>query len=314
MAVNVLMSYALHPTTDLGQLRAEMGGCGRLLVDSGAFTAHTTGQTITLDEYATYLERWAGAWDHAITLDVIGDPHATAANTRKLHERGLPVLPVFTRGGTLADFDAMVREHRYVCVGGLVGLPRSAQVKRAGMLQRRARDAGGGIHALGMGSLLDLRKVRPYSADSSSVGKAFVIGNLAYFDGRIMRQTHVADRAALAANMRHLRAHGIDAAALLESGRIPKGTAYDELIGAMCVGYAAADEKLKREQPTPAPEGAADDGPHLYVAMRAVKPALAVAAMSKRLHTYAAPPLWRAWSRHHTCTTRERTTLDVTTN
>lgn len=308
MAVNVLMSYALHPTTDLGQLRAEMGGCGRLLVDSGAFTAHTTGQAITLDAYAAYLERWRGAWDHAVTLDVIGDPHATAANTRKLHERGLPVMPVFTRGGTLADFDAMVREHRYVCVGGLVGLPNAAQVARAGVLQRRAATAGGGIHALGMGSLLDLRKVRPYSADSATVGKSFVIGAMAFFDGRRMRQVHVAERATIRRWLPQIRAHGIDAAALLASGRIPTGDAYDELIAAMSVGYAVADEKLKREQPTLPPDGLTDPGPHLYVAMRAVKPALAVAAMSRRLHTADAPPLWSTWNRHHQCTTRERTT------
>jgi hypothetical protein len=117
VAVNLLLSYAFHSATKLSDVRRDLV-CGRLMIDSGAFTAWTKGYKIDVDEYAEFLERWRGCWDHAITLDVIGDGKASARNTRKLHERGLPVMPVFTRGDTLADFDAMVAEVGYVCVGG----------------------------------------------------------------------------------------------------------------------------------------------------------------------------------------------------
>ncbi|GAA1246616.1 hypothetical protein GCM10009609_07640 [Pseudonocardia aurantiaca] len=181
MAVNLLLSYAFHESTDLAKLRRGLV-CGQLLLDSGAFTAHTTGRTITLDAYAKFLERWRGCWDHAITLDVIGDPRKTAAHTRKLHERGLPVMPVFTRGDSVTEFDAMVRDAGYVAVGGTVGLGTKPQRERVTMLQRRAQDLGGGIHALGVGAISTLRPARPYSADASSVSGAFRFGTVVYFD------------------------------------------------------------------------------------------------------------------------------------
>ena len=73
MSLNLLLSYAFHAKTDLARIRAAMP-CGRIMIDSGAFTAYTKGQAVDIVAYAEYLEHWRGCWDHAITLDAIGDP------------------------------------------------------------------------------------------------------------------------------------------------------------------------------------------------------------------------------------------------
>lgn len=265
MAVNLLLSYAFHADTRLDEVRADLV-CGQLMIDSGAFTAWSKGRSIELAEYAEYLTRWGGCWDHAITLDVIGDPAASRVNTRRLHEMGLPVMPVFTRTDSLAEFDAMVTDVGYVAVGGLVGLPSSAQRARAAMLQRRAQAAGGGIHALGIGSMTSLRAVRPYSADASSVSGAFRFGSVVYFDGKEIRNTALSDTARLTRDRAHIRAHGIDLELLARTRRMPsrENNGRQLLMQAMSLAYAAADEYLKSTGPVPPPRGGGDPGTHLY--------------------------------------------------
>lgn len=334
MGVNILLSYAFHDRTDLARVRKDLV-CGRLMIDSGAFTAFTKGRKIPLDSYSNYLETWRGCWDHAITLDVIGDGKATAANTRKLHARGLPVMPVFTMGDTLADFDAMVKDTGYICVGGTVGLPLKHQLARVRMLQRRALDLGGGIHALGVGSMTALRAARPYSADASSVSGAFRFGTVVFFDGREIRNTSISDRAKLTRNRDHLRAHGVDLAQLARTQRMPnREQGSIKLMQAMSLAYACADEVLKDSGPVAAPVGLVDHGTHLFNSCgfdsalkfvaagldaslhaaagthlyNSVTPdfALAPAAgLDRELHGEAAlPRIWRMYGRTHQCRQR----------
>lgn len=304
MALNILLSYALHADTKLDRVRAGLM-CGRLLIDSGAFTAHTKGRPISIDAYAEYLERWRGCWDHAITLDVIGDHAATARNTRILHDRGLPVMPVFTRGGRVEDFRAMVRDVGFVCVGGLVGMPKPDQVRRVGPLQRIAEDLGGGIHALGIGSLETLRKTRPYSADASSVSGSYRFGTVTYFDGQRVKAVGLTDTAKLRADHAVIRDHGIDLARLATERRMPgnRDGGRQALMRAMTLAYVAADEQLKRPGVPPAAPGLAP-GTHLYTSMGANIPdVMATAQLDQQLHSPDAdvPPIWRRYRRSHTC-------------
>ena len=305
MSVNLLLSYAYHAKTDLTAVRRRMH-CGGLIVDSGAFSAFTVGKTIRLDEYCAYLERHRGAWDHAITLDKIGDPAATRRNTARMHERGLPVMPVFTAGETLAEFDAMVRDHQYVAVGGLVGsglrvgassVPVLAA--RLGMLQRRAQRQGGGIHALGVGSMAVLHRARPYSADTSTADSVVSYGNVLVFDGRMLRQVHVTAPAQMARYRDVLTSHGIDVAAILNHGRIPPRFK-PHLMAAHSVAYACADEVLSRHG-VPAPREGWRPGTVLYVAPNGPGTVDLVTAVDTRLHTGDGPSVWTRYGRRHTC-------------
>jgi hypothetical protein len=306
VAVNLLLSYAFHANTRLDEVRRGLV-CGRLMVDSGAFTAFTKGRKLTVEEYAAYLQRWVGCWDHAVTLDVIGNPAASRANTRRLHDLGLPVMPVFTLSDTLAEFDAMIRDCGYVAVGGLVGLPRQAQAARVGMLQRRARGNGGTVHALGIGSMPILRAARPYSGDASTVTSVFRYGTVVYFTGADLRQVYVKDHKRFHRDRDHIRAHGIDMAPIVRTGRMPTDpAARTRLVQAMNWAYAAADEHLKHTCPTPAVRPNDPDGPHLYNAVGAGSPIdLAVSVDQRIHHTSDHPPIWRVYGRTHTCTAKE---------
>lgn len=311
MAVNVLLSYAFHgprvQDTDLAAVRKELV-CGRLMLDSGAFTAHNLGKPVRLTEYAGWLEQWRGCWDAAVTLDEIGDPVASARNTRRLHERGLPVAPVFTKGGRVAEFDAMIKDVGYVCVGGLVGKGLEPVVRqRLMVLQRRARDLGGGIHALGVTALKTLRPVRPFSSDASKVSNAFLFGTIIFFDGQQIRTASLTDGRSklLVPNRDHITALGIDLAPLLRTRRLPNGSAREELVTAMSLAYACADESIKRQAQVPVPHAGVTPGtgvgPHIF---NSITPSFAVmpaARLDRMLHSGYAPRAWLRYGRHHVC-------------
>jgi hypothetical protein len=263
MAVNILLSYAYHSKTDLHEAKRRLRGQGLLMLDSGAYTAYTLGKTISLADYAAFLRDWAGAWDSAVTLDVIGDHEATARNTRKLHDMGLPVLPVFTFGTKQAELDAMAREFSYICVGGTVGYTKQRDHLTGYLTTVRRRTAGQGcsIHTLGVGSLPTITKVRPFTADSSAASGAPTYGSVLVWDGRNLRGVSRKDAT------RHaelLRRNGIHPA-LVASGRAwePARRVSTAAVGFLAV--AQADEYLKKVYASPAPESF-PVGPHLYSA------------------------------------------------
>lgn len=305
MAVNILLSYAFHQKTDLNRVRSHLP-CGRLFIDSGAFTAYSTGKPIQLQEYAEYLQHFQGAWNHAVTLDKIGDPVATRRQTQKLHAMGLPVMPVFTAGESLAEFDAMVRDVGYVCVGGGVGMTKAATVKRIGVLQHRAEALGGGIHALGVGAIPFLRQARPYSADASNISAAFRFGLIRFFDGVGIRAIKANDKVALAKYRVPLRAHGIDVAELATIGRMPGKETRSALMRAMSVSYVVADEYLKRGARAPVPAGVEDvPGTHLYSSIIGeflLDPALEIEAM---IHGGTPPQVYAPYRKTHECQTQK---------
>ena len=299
MSVNMLSSYGLNPGDNLAKYRALMP-CGRIMIDSGAFTAYTVGKVIHLDEYAEYLERWAGSWDHAVTLDVIGDPKATRANTHKLHQRGIPVMPVFTRGDKPADFDAMVKESGYVCVGGGVGMPPAVVIKRLGALQRRAQELGGGIHALGVGNMNALRRIRPYSADSSNISSAFRFGTLVCYEGgRLITIAHT-DHAKLRRHLTTFKSQGVNLSTMIATRRQPTGKARIPLMHSLGIAGVCADEDtVTFEVPVP---DKVDDAPgtHMYHAITGGFLAPAFAQLDTLIHSEWTVPMWERYRDRHT--------------
>lgn len=303
----MLVSFAFFGGDDLAAYRAAMP-CGRLMVDSGAYTAASVGQVIRREEYAEFLGTWAKVIDHAVTLDVIGDPAATARNTKWLHDRGHRVMPVFTRGGKAAEFDAMVRDCGYVCVGGGVGMPPAVVVRRLSALQRRAEHLGGGIHALGVGNLAGLRKIRPYSADASNVSSTFRFGTVVAYDGRRLQVFQHTDTRRLRQVQHLLKAQGVTVANVVRTGRQPQGAERDAMIRGFSVAYACADEDTVRFK-VPVPHGVTDTpGTHMYSAITGSHLARPVADLDRLLHDGWTVPMWERYrARHaHQCRAGQR--------
>lgn len=298
MMVNLLLSYAYHADTDLAAVRKAIGPDALLLIDSGAFTAHSTGKPIRLGDYAAYLDRWAPFIDAAITLDVIGDPTATAANTATLYAMGHRVIPVHTTGGPLATFDAAC-ETGYVAIGGIakagIGNHRLRE-RYVTMLVRRARQRGAVLHLLGVGGAAMLR-CGAYSADSSgyitTVSHRY---NLWVWDIRRHRpvQINMGDKAALTRHRHTLTGLGIDVARLCAGGvnvlGYKSGMRTELMTAAAWTWLIAAH--LTRVTPVPAPRPGWVPGPRMvFAASPAVEDLGPLLGIADAITTGAVPPL-----------------------
>ncbi|MFM6827329.1 MAG: hypothetical protein ACKPKT_17355 [Dolichospermum sp.] len=152
----------------------------RILIDSGAFTAFTTGKVITPKEYGAWALDFKKQWEHKVkslgffNLDVIGDQKGSNVNLHKLEKMGLNPIPIFTYGGDAKDLQYYLDNYNYIGFGGLVGRKTQEQLswvrycfsfvikkyKETGVLPK--------IHLLGVTKEAILNEVPCYSCDSSS--------------------------------------------------------------------------------------------------------------------------------------------------
>jgi hypothetical protein len=131
-----LISYAYRAGMDsngaYGQIiknHAQAGYPVRLILDSGAFTAFTTGKTFTLEGYRDWIlemqREYAPHLDqlHYLNLDVIGNQVATWQNQTALERMGLQPVPILTHTSTPADLERIIQDgYTYFALGGLVVL------------------------------------------------------------------------------------------------------------------------------------------------------------------------------------------------
>lgn len=253
MAVDILMSYAFHKNADLGAVREALGPDQRLMIDSGAFTAFTSGKPIKLEEYAAYLKHWEGAWDYAMSLDVIGDPKGTAKNLAALEALGVPVLPVYTAKAGMAELRALARDHDYVAYGGLVGVPKALQIPATAKVVAEAAKFGTKVHALGQTGAPMFRATNVYSGDSSAASRAPLNFQVPIFNPakRKLESLQFGKKSLWAESPALLRAYGLNArecvtgdAMRSKGGRIP-------VYRAGCLAVAAMSVDLRGDNNQP---------------------------------------------------------------
>lgn len=252
MKIDVLLSFAFHAQRDLNAFHASLPPGSLLMVDSGAYTAWNKGHQVALSDYKTYLQR--GGWDYAITLDVIGDHTASASNTRKLHNAGLPVIPVYHFGSPITEFRALCRDTGYVAAGGMRPLQHRPKLMARYLrtLVHEAAELNAVVHALGVGGLRTIRQSGVYSADSSSVSSAPLSGQILIWDGRRIRTVSASDREALRSVADTLKKFGFPTAVLLREGKWTK----DERRGiftASLLSMSAMWEQERQRHPVPGP-------------------------------------------------------------
>lgn len=167
----VLMSYA-YASKMTDDDFAGLDGCD-IVIDSGAFTAHTTGKTVDHDAYLGFLSDHAPIVTFAFALDVIGDPAGSRANYAHAmgHLDRLPlIVPTWHVGSPMHVFDAYLDMTTYVAVGGAVPHYRqqTALHRLCRVLHDRAGEAGVKMHGLGMTGRRVMRRLPWASVDSSS--------------------------------------------------------------------------------------------------------------------------------------------------
>lgn len=182
-----LVSFHYYRNTDLDALAASTGRDDlTFFADSGAFSAHTLGQVISLEDYAGWLGRWRHRIHAYAGLDVLFDAEGTQRNTAALRELGLDPMPVFHLGSPLTAFKAYLAESPYVGVGGMASgtlTLRDARLLRyLDRLHGMAASAGVGLHGFGLSSWAVIRRWPWRSVDSSTPGIGYRYGRIQAYD------------------------------------------------------------------------------------------------------------------------------------
>lgn len=143
-----------------------------VLIDSGAFTAHTTGKQVNLGEYCGFLAANADKVTAAFALDVIGDATASLTNYHRMRDRldgRVTIIPTWHVGSSWEALDELLTLTDYVAVGGMVPhyRQRAALTRVCIKAHLKARAAGVRLHGLGATGNA-VRRLPWHSVDSSS--------------------------------------------------------------------------------------------------------------------------------------------------
>jgi hypothetical protein len=152
----------------------------RVIIDSGAFTAFTSGKVIDPRDYVKWALEFQSRWEHKMkslvfmNLDVIGDDEKSDQNLKLIEAMGLKVIPIFTYQADIKYLRKYIQEYDYIALGGLVGKKDAdlkawldycfSQVmnykKQTGILRK--------IHLLGVTKNWVLLRYPCFSSDSST--------------------------------------------------------------------------------------------------------------------------------------------------
>lgn len=162
--LNILVSFAEGERAVESCLRPDW----RTLLDSGAFANFSSGKdVVTLGRYMDFLREHGPRFWRYFALDKIADAAVSRSNLHSMLDAGLRPIPVFQRGGTLAEMQELRQVSDVVGIGGIAGrLGSHAHKKYLHDVIRAAGDHK--VHLLGCATESLLRKYRPFSCDSSS--------------------------------------------------------------------------------------------------------------------------------------------------
>lgn len=140
-----------------------------LVMDSGAFSAHTRGTYIDLGKYCEFLQEHSQVISWSISLDVIGDPVKTWENHLEMWRRNIRSVPTFHHGSDLKYLEMMCETSDRICLGGLAGRGRGIQEPFLDQCFSVLVDHWPKkIHLLGMTPPWALMKYPIHSCDASS--------------------------------------------------------------------------------------------------------------------------------------------------
>lgn len=226
--LDILVSF--YYFNDDRMSRLVVPNCWRIIGDSGAFSAHTLGKTINVNNYARWCHTW---WNHlcwAASLDVIGDPVTSFANWTRLRDRHhLLTVPTVHAGAGTEWIDQYASEGAdLIGLGGMAGTgmaPRAYRWTVHAVRHVRDRWPHVRLHLWGMTSPRYLSALPVWSADSSGItGAAYRYARLSLFDpdrgrfwpielhgrsayrhGRLLRSVYGVDPATITGPGRHNR-------------------------------------------------------------------------------------------------------------
>jgi hypothetical protein len=184
--LNVLYSYAYlrsNKALETELLLLSEKGLINLLIDSGAFTAHNSGNPIDLPAYIEACKRYDGRCWQYVALDVIEDKEQTQENLNLMAKANLKPMPVLTTDEDVSMAMDMVAFNPHI------GVPGGTRTKGDWMKQRfqqvdKVTDGYAKIHGLGYVTFPEMYQLPLKTVDSSTwtMGRRF--GRVHYFDKR----------------------------------------------------------------------------------------------------------------------------------
>jgi len=149
-----------------------------LVLDSGAYSAHTKGVAIDITAYGDFLLANKADIYHAVNLDVIApeSPEAAAAagwnNFLRMRKRGIDVMPVFHARENVKWLDMMLDETDYIGLSGTSLVSPAENLVWHNLMWNHVTDSAGypvaKFHAFGDTSPHSMRTYPFFSADSAT--------------------------------------------------------------------------------------------------------------------------------------------------
>ncbi len=184
---NILESYHYVKNQRYVDSMREQGA--KVFLDSGAFSAHSLGVSVNIDEYCDYVIRNQDILrveDGAVmasVLDGIGDPLQTYRNQIYMEKKGAKPLPCFHFGEDPRYLEFYIANYSYITIGGLVGkAKKDAEVWLDRMFNDHILDGSGRpklkVHGFGMTSPDLMKRYEWWSVDSSSWIQATAFGSI----------------------------------------------------------------------------------------------------------------------------------------
>ena len=274
----MLLSYHYYKNVNLDRLLSRFPASPMVFADSGAYSAHTQGVEVKIDEYAAWIKKWKKYITTYVNLDVIRDPEATAANQRYLERQGLTPIPVFHTGTDMKVLDELSEKYGYIALGGMVGVSGPTVLKWSATCFKRVEKKDTVFHGFGQTRQDVIQQLPWFSVDSSSWTKAYRYGQLDCWTGRKFAKADVGDREAVYKIASYIRQYGGDPEDFADRAKYHRS----KIIPIASASWRAFELFLRRKHgEVPLPERATHlhqyrrnetvsslDGTHLYMVDR----------------------------------------------
>ena len=139
------------------------------VLDSGAFSAHNSGTTISLQAYIDTAKRLLetdGKLTEVFALDVIGNAKASLRNCEEMWRQGIEAIPTYHRGSPEADLKHIAKDYPKIALGGVAMLRGDAKMNWA--KQCFARVWPKKIHGFGFGAESQVLGLPWHSVDATN--------------------------------------------------------------------------------------------------------------------------------------------------
>lgn len=138
-------------------------------MDSGAFTAHSSGKPVELNRYidtCLQLKEKDPTLTEIFALDVIGDWEASIRNAEEMHRQGVAAIPTYHCGSPEDALLHLAEHYEKISLGGAVGMRFKQKLEWARACFARVWPKK--IHGLGFGSRRHILALPWHSVDATN--------------------------------------------------------------------------------------------------------------------------------------------------